>query len=161
VERNQKSLLWGRLPVNALGRWLCLLAWLTAVVVQTVFVTINGTKVVIGGIDFTAQNTAILRHGAIFLAIGFLITVASFFWRRWASVLVIASSTLYILHWFPLHSVLSYGPAATFRGMWLVGSIPGLRMTAVTRDIVLPAAFIVTIVLTVRDRLRRKFAATT
>jgi hypothetical protein len=125
------------------------------------FVTTAEQRVIIGGADLSAQSSAVLRHGAILLAIGLLISVGSFFWKRRASVLVIASSALYLLHLFPFYLIFKYGPAATFRAMWLTGSIPGLRMTALTRDAVLPAAFITAIVLVAREQLFPTVAART
>ena len=135
------------------GRVVCLIAWILAICVQLV-VTSDSTPLIVDGVDYTWAQAEIRLHGALLLGIGVAIALLAFIRKPWYWIPAILSPALYLLHWFPFESVSKYGFAAVFEGMAVVGSNPGLRLAFVTRDIILPIAFVLSIVLTLLARRR-------
>jgi hypothetical protein len=131
--------------MKASAKLICLLAWVLAAVVQSIFVASVPDKIVISGVDISHANHMVLVHQALFIGFGFALAAAAYFAKRWTFVFVVASSALYLVHWFPFQSIKKYGLVAVSKGMMVVGSNPGLRLTFVTRDIILPIAFVVAI----------------
>ncbi len=128
------------------ARLLCTLAWILAAVVQLMLVAQRPQKVVVMGTDLSHENTMVLVHGLGFIACGLLLTVAGYIWKMWSSLLVVASSALYLVHWFPFRSAYQYGIVATFKARALLGMNPGYQLSFFTRDVVLPIAFVVALV---------------
>jgi hypothetical protein len=133
----------------------CLLAWVLAAAAQLAFVVSVPERIVISGIDVTEANSLVLGHQAIFIAIGLLIAIAGHFVKRWSPFLVVAAAAFYLLHWFPFRAVSTYGVLPVAKAMFLVGSSTGLQLLSITRDLVLPLAFVLSIVLVFVERNQR------
>jgi hypothetical protein len=112
-------------------------------------------KVVVLGTDLSHENAMVLIHGLGFISCGILLTAAGYVWKRWSALLLVASSALYLVHWFPFRSAYKYGLVATFKTRALLGMNPGYRLSFITRDIVLPIAFIAVIVILALGTRRR------
>ena len=141
---------------SSIGRLVCLLAWSLAAVAQIVFVASVPDKIVITGLDVSHANHVALMHQALFIGTGLILAVMSYLWKKWATLFVIISSALYLAHWFPYHSVRQFGLLATYRAMFVIGSNEGLRLSFVIRDIVLPVAFIASIVFVLLEMRRSR-----
>jgi hypothetical protein len=133
--------------VKGPSRLVCLLAWILAAVVQAIFVASLPEKMTISGVDITHANHVVLVHQAFFIGCGLVLAVAAYAAKRWGLLFVVASSVLYLAHWFPFQSVHKYGLIAAYKTMVLVGSSPGLRLSSITRDVILPIAFLAAIAL--------------
>jgi hypothetical protein len=144
--------------VKITGRLVCLFAWILAAVMQIIVVASAPNRAVAFGVDISKANTIVFRYQTLFIAVGLALALASCVFKRWSSLLVIAASALYLVHWFPLRSVLTYGFAAPLKAMYLIGDNAGLRLSFFTRDVALPIAFVVAIVLVVLE-VRRLGAA--
>lgn len=136
------------------GRILCLVAWILAAIVQLIVVSGMPDRLVISGIDLSDANRTALLHGAFFIGCGLMLASGAFIPRRWTWLLALLSAVLYLVHWFPFQSVKTYGLVTVFKGMFLIGWNPGLRLSFVTRDIVLPIAFVTSIALLLFGRRR-------
>jgi hypothetical protein len=143
------------------ARLICVLAWVFAGVVQLVFVLQVPDKIVIAGTDLSQANAMVRMHQAVFIGIGLLVAALGYVVKKWSSWLVIVSSALYLVHWFPLQSVQKYGLIAVSKNMWMVGSTPGLTLTSVARDAVLPIMFCASIVLALLEMRRPRVSAAT
>ena len=61
------------------------------------------------GTDVSHDNTMVLVRGLVFIACGLLLATASYMWKRRYSLLVGASSVLYLVSWFPFRSAYQHG----------------------------------------------------
>jgi hypothetical protein len=147
---------WSKAMKLSIGRLLFLLAWLLAAVVQLVVITRAPDTLVISGVDIARENAAVLQHQLIVVGFGIALAVGAFMSRKWGLHLVIATSVIYIVHWFPFQSVYKAGPIAVAKAMLLLGSNPGLRLPFVTRDVVLPIVFCASIVFAVLELHRHR-----
>lgn len=141
--------------MKSLARPVSAFAWGLAAIVQLVLVAQRPEKVVVFGTDVSHDNTMVLVHGLVFIACGLLLAIASYIWKRWSSLLVGASSVLYLVSWFPFRSAYQHGLIATFNARFVVGMNPGYRLPFITRDIVLPIAFVLAFVLVMLEMRRR------
>src|SRR5215831_5292465 len=117
------------------ARLYCLIAWVLATIVEIVFISSLPSKIIISGIDLSEASTSVTAHQVLLILLGLLIAVFAYVWKKRSSFFVIISSALYLLHWFPYGSIQKYGLVVTFNTMWSIGSNPGLRLTAITRDV--------------------------
>lgn len=140
------------------GRLVCILAWLLMAIVQTIVVAGAPDRIVAFGNDITQATTAAIHSGAIFIAFGLTLALSSYVFKRWSPIVVIAASALYLLHWFPLYLVFKHGLIDPFRLKYLIGWNPGLRLSFLTRDVVLPVAFVIALVLAVLEVKRPRSA---
>jgi hypothetical protein len=129
-----------------------------AVVAQLIFVVNVPDKIEISGIDLSHANSMVLVRQAIFIGCGLMLAIAAYFTKRWSSLLVVGSSMLYLVHWFPFQSAYKYGLITVYKTMFLIGSNPGLRLSFFTRDVILPIAFITSIVFVVLEMRRSRKA---
>jgi len=138
------------------SRLLCLIAWAVAAAVQLIVVLRTPGTIIVSGVDISHENNMVLAHQAIFIGCGLALSVAAFVRRGWAAFLVVTSAAMYLIHWFPFQPVYKYGLTAVAKSMFILGSNPILQLSSVTRDVILPIAFIVVIVLTVLEMRRSR-----
>lgn len=137
------------------GRVICVSAWILAAVAQIAIIASAPDKIVVSGVDLSQANALVLQHQLIFIGVGLVLAVASYWARSWSPLFVIASSALYLIHWIPFKSLYDYGMVATLNTKWVIGSIPGLRWSSALRDVALPIAFTASIAFEVLE-IRRK-----
>lgn len=131
---------------------ICLAAWIVAAITQFVFTFGLPDKVVAFGIDISQAAHALHARQAAYIACGLALAIAAFAIRKWRFPLVTVASLFYLLHWFPWRQIGKYGFTATAKSMYVLGSIPGLRFVASIRDVVLPIAFALVIILATLER---------
>jgi len=131
--------------MKSLARHVCVFAWVLAAVVQLILVTRAPDTLVISGADIAHENTMVLIHQLIFISFGLLVALAAYFSKKWGAYLVVISAALYLTRWFPLQSIYKYGLSAVAKSMFLIGSNPGVRLSYITGNIVLPILFIASI----------------
>lgn len=131
---------------------MCFVGWLIAAAAQFLFVLGLPEHASFDGIDLTAARDAALRNQWLIILAGVGLSATALRVARGATI-AIAASALYLINWVPLTSLVNYGFAATASAMLLVGQSPGLRFTALVRDVLLPLVFVVAVVLLIRDLL--------
>jgi hypothetical protein len=136
------------------GRIICLLGWILAAIVQTNDMLRMPDHVVISGVDLSSANRAVLLRGMFLIAFGLILAFTAFLPRKWTWICALLSAVLYLAHWFPFGSVWTYGLLTVFKGMFLVGWTPALRLSFLVRDIVLPIAFTISAALVVYGQYR-------
>jgi len=132
----------------------CLAAWLLAAIALLVFILGLPAKTVVSGIDVSHAANMLLVQQAIFIAVGLASAIWAWANRKWRLLLVVASSLLYLLHWFPWRAVSKVGLIATAKSMYLLGSTPGLQFISLIRDVVLPIAFAAAFILAILETRR-------
>ena len=136
------------------GKITCLLGWILAGVLQMSDVLRTPDHVAISGIDLSSANRAILLRGMLLIAVGLVLAIAAFLPKKWAWICALCAAVLYLAHWFPLGSVQTYGMLTVFKGMFLVGWSPALRLSFLVRDVVLPIAFTGSVIFIVFGKYR-------
>ncbi len=140
--------------MKSLARHVCLFAWVLAVGMQLILVTHAPDTLVISGVDMAHENAMVLIHQLIFIGFGLLVAIVAYFAKRWGSYLVVVSAAFYLARWFPFQSVYKYGLSAVAKSMFHLGSNPGVRLSYIMGNIVLPILFVASIVFVVIDSRR-------
>lgn len=133
---------------------LCVAAWIVVAVTQLVISFGLPDKVIAFGVDISHSSDMLLVKQALYIACGLALAVAAFVRKQWRFPLVIVSSLFYLLHWFPWRLIGSYGLTATVESIYVIGSIPGLRITSSIRDVALPITFAAVIAMATVERRR-------
>jgi hypothetical protein len=129
--------------------YICLTAWALAAAAQIGFVASLSGRV-------ASQAADLLVQQFVFIAIGLILAVTAYAYKRWRAALVTGASALYLLHWFPWKSVSKVGPVATGESMLALASTPSLRLMFLLRDVILPVAFIIAIAFAVVQMSQRR-----
>ena len=145
----------------SLCRTLFLLAWLLAAVVQLIFIAHAPKTLVLSGVDYAHANNIMLLRQFILICFGIGLGVVAHFAGKWGPLIIVVSSALYLIQWFPFRSVYMVGPIAVAKSMFLLGSNQSYVLTSITGDIVLPIIFLSCIVFAALEmrRNRRTFPA--
>ena len=129
---------------------ICAGAWVLAAVAELVFIVrLPAGRIVLSGVDLSHAAHMLHLRDALFIGCGLALALAAWLLRRWQASLVMVASLFYLSHWFPWHQVEHFGPLATARSMYLIGSTPGLRFISLIRDVVLPICFATAIVMAI------------
>jgi hypothetical protein len=139
------------LDLKLLGPKLCALAWTVAVATQIVFMLRTPDHAVLFGTDWSDVIQATQRRGLLFVGLGLLTAAVGLITGRFGFLVSIGSAFIYLTHWFPMTLIARNGFGGALVIMRLADSIPGLRMTGVIRDLILPVAFVVSIALCVLE----------
>jgi hypothetical protein len=133
--------------MRAVARRVCLTGWILAVAVALFYFYTAPRKLVISGTDLSQVNSMAKLYQLAFTVFGLLIVGLSYVFKRWSAWLVLIASALYLLRWFPYPQIAKYGLVAVAKSMWIVGSNSGLVLTFAVRDVILPATFLLSIIL--------------
>ena len=147
--------------MRSLAKHICSWAWGLAFIVQSIVIYIAPQSIVVAGVDIAPSSKMALIHTLIFVGFGFALAIAAYFSNKIGPFLTAFSATMYLVHWFPIKSVVKFGPVVVAKGMFLVGSNANVRWLAIIGDIVLPVSFITVIVLLVIGTRRPTFIVPT
>lgn len=130
---------------------LCVAAWVLAATLQLIFMLGLPDQIVVDGQDLTHANLIVQTRGLIFVGTGLVLSLIALTTWPWGLAITAASASLYLVRWLPFGLIQDVGLLGAVKRMWIVGSIPGLRLTAIVRDVLLPLAFIAVIAFAIRE----------
>lgn len=139
-------------------RLVCLLAWMEVAVRHTINLATASAHVVVFGVDVIHQSLDIRLHQTVLVALGLCLAISAWVFRGWSKALVVASSALFLVSWFPWRSVGKYGIIQTFRVIWVIDTTPDFSLAYFVRDAVLPVAFVTCIALVVLEMRRSRMS---
>jgi len=136
-----------------------LVAWCVVALGQVAIFVQVPAHVVVFGVDVTRETKLNELHQTLWIAMGIALVLWSLWVSRWGTLLVVLSSAIYLVNWLPLHSIVTNGLGATARMTWIVGSTPGIRLTYLLWNVLLPIAFAVAVVLSLWEMKRPRAPA--
>jgi hypothetical protein len=133
--------------MKSLAKHICLWAWVLALIAQSIVIYNAPQSIVVAGVDVAQPTKMALIHTLIFVGFGLALAIAAYFAKKIGPSLTALSAALYLVHWFPIKSVVKFGLLVVAKGMFLIGSNPNVRWVAIIGDVILPVSFISVIVL--------------
>ncbi len=128
--------------MNRTGQWLCLYAWLSALLAHLWSLASSTSHLAISGVDVstdlvTQRNLALLWH-----ILGVILAVCAVKTRKLGAAFGAASALLYLVVWYTSGSFRLVGPVAGYRIKWIEANTFGTQAAFLFRDGLLPAVFI-------------------
>jgi hypothetical protein len=156
LENSQRSFDAGRV-----GRFICFYGWLVfalMLALSTLSILLHRRPVHAGDVDITHWLIQGQIQAAIWTAVGLGLAVAALMVGKLSGALVVASSGLYLLRWYPFATAFKRGYVEALQTLWLVVTNGADWPYGVVRSVLLPLAFVVSIGLVVWDVLSNKKA---
>src|ERR1700741_5368452 len=125
---------------------MCFAGWILAGVAQLLVMVNLPDKVAAFGVDVTRASHALLVKQLLFVAFGLATASWALASARFRSPLVLLSSLLYLIHWFPWRLAANVGLLASVNAIYQSAFAP-LRIVSFIRDLVLPLLFVAVIAL--------------
>jgi len=104
------------------------------------------SQVVLFGRDFSHEGALVLEHQAVLVVVGLALAAVGFVRGRWAPAFTFVAAALYLVRWLPVAAIQKYGVATVVDTKIRLGANSALWWSSVVRDIVLPLAFLATVV---------------
>jgi hypothetical protein len=135
-------------------RLLCLAGWVLALIVEIWYAAQFPPKVILMGADVTHDQAIQIAHQFVWILAGLLCAGAAMFALKWRYVGPLIASSIYFI-WRYGAGTIRHGLLTDYRMKWVAASQLHYVVTFFVQDVLLPIAFLVVIVLTIRDYLGR------
>ncbi|HVY22854.1 MAG TPA: hypothetical protein VG962_05830 [Steroidobacteraceae bacterium] len=133
---------------------IALCSWIVTGLIQVTYELQTPSKVVMQGVDITQSVSRGHSLAVIWIGLGLILASAAFIVKRASSVLIIISAFLYLTEWFPWASVRIVGLLETYRYKWILASGLEFEIVFLIRDILMPVAFLVTLILAIWSMIK-------
>jgi hypothetical protein len=134
--------------MNRTTAYICLGAWILAAVAQLLVMLSLPDKVSAFGVDVTHASHALLVKQLLFVVFGIALASWALASTRFRWRLVVLSSLLYLLHWFPWRLATNVGLLASVKAIYQSALVP-LEVVSFIRDIALPLIFVAVIAMVI------------